>query len=304
MAEIHHRIVDSNGIRVHIAEQGEGPLVLLCHGFPEGWYSWRHQLKALAEAGFHAVAPDMRGYGETDRPEAIESYTMLHLVGDMVGVLGALGEKQAAIVGHDWGAAVAWNAAMMRPDLFHAFAGLSVPVLPHPSVRPTSLMRRMAESELERDVRTSLYTMLGAGFGESQSSDRLAMVNPEHGLLHGMSHPMTLPSWLSEQDLNHFTKQFTNTGFTGGLNWYRNIDRNWELLAPFATAKITVPGLYIYGDRDVVVRLPGMDQAIADLSNRVVDLRGKLCITDCGHWTQQERPAEVSAALVKFLTDL
>jgi pimeloyl-ACP methyl ester carboxylesterase len=319
VTDIHHRIVDSNGIRIHIAEQGEGPLVLLCHGFPEGWYSWRHQLKALAEAGFHAVAPDMRGYGETDRPEAIESYTMLHHVGDMVGLLDALGEKQAAIVGHDWGAPVAWNAAMMRPDLFRAVAGFSVPVQRRPSVRPTSLMRRtdesiwytlyfqslgIAESELERDVRASLYTMLGSGFGEDQPSDRLAMVDPAHGLLHGMSKPVKLPSWLSEQDLNHFTKQFTNTGFTGGLNWYRNIDRNWELLAPFATAKITVPALYIYGDRDIVARFPGMDQSIADLSSRVLDLRGKLCLMDCGHWTQQERPAEVSTALIKFLNDL
>ncbi|HTF68024.1 MAG TPA: alpha/beta hydrolase [Edaphobacter sp.] len=162
----------------------------------------------------------------------------------------------------------------------------------------------IAEAELESDVRASFYTMLGTGFGENQPSDRICMVDPAQGLLHGMSKPTKLPSWLSEQDLDHFIKQFTDTGFTGGLNWYRNIDRNWELLAPFATAEVTVPAFYIYGGRDVVVRFPGMEQTIANLSSRVIDLRGKLCLEDCGHWTQQERPAEVSTALIKFLSDL
>lgn len=162
----------------------------------------------------------------------------------------------------------------------------------------------IAESELERDVRASIYTIFGSGFGEDQPSDRIGMVDSTRGLLHGMSKPMNLPSWLSEQDLDHFTKQFTNTGFTGALNWYRNIDRNWELLAPFANANITVPSLYIYGDRDVVGRFPGMDKTIAGLSNRALDLRGKLCLKDCGHWTQQEQPAEVSTALINFLKDL
>ena len=125
---------------MHIAECGSGPLVLLCHGFPESWYSWRHQLQALAEAGFRAVAPDMRGYGQTDRPEAIEQYTLLHLVGDMVGLLDALGADTAAIAGHDWGAPVAWHSALLRPDRFSAVIGLSVPFWPRSPVRPTSLM--------------------------------------------------------------------------------------------------------------------------------------------------------------------
>src|ERR1700734_2881959 len=140
MSEIAHRTVDANGIRIHIAEQGSGPLVLLCHGFPESWYSWRHQLRTLAEAGFHAVAPDMRGYGQTDRPDAIDQYTLLHLVGDMVGLLDALGEKQAVIAGHDWGAPVAWTAALLRPDRFHRVIGLSVPYMPRGTQRPTSAM--------------------------------------------------------------------------------------------------------------------------------------------------------------------
>jgi hypothetical protein len=180
---VSHRFIESNGIRMHLAEQGVGPLVLLCHGFPESWYSWRHQLSALAEAGFHAVAPDQRGYGQTDRPEAIEVYTTLHLVGDMLGLLDALGEEQAVIVGHDWGASVAWNAALMQPDRFPAVIVLSIPYIPrgpahgpHSTVRPTEVMRRMvgdhffyqlyfqqpgiAEAELERDVRTTIRRFL------------------------------------------------------------------------------------------------------------------------------------------------
>jgi pimeloyl-ACP methyl ester carboxylesterase len=140
MAEPTHRYIETNGIRMHIAEQGSGPLVLLCHGFPESWYSWRHQLRALADAGFHAVAPDMRGFGQTDIPEAIDQYTLLHLVGDMVGLLEALGVAEAAIAGHDWGAPVAWTAALLRPDLFRRVIGLSVPYMPRGTERPTSVM--------------------------------------------------------------------------------------------------------------------------------------------------------------------
>ena len=130
MTEIAHRFVETNGIRMHLAEEGEGPLVVLLHGFPESWYSWRHQLQALAEAGYHAVAPDQRGYGQTDRPAEIEKYTQLHLVGDVIGLLDALGEEQAVVVGHDWGAPVAWNTALLRPDRVRGVVGLSVPYCP------------------------------------------------------------------------------------------------------------------------------------------------------------------------------
>src|SRR5438105_7751055 len=164
--EIRHRTIETNGIRMHIAEQGEGPLVVLCHGFPESWYSWRHQLSALAAAGFHAVAPDMRGYGQTDRPEAIDQYTLFHLVGDIVGLLDALGERQAVIAGHDWGAPVAWGTALFRPDRIRGVVGLSVPYTPRGPVAITQAMRNagannfymlyfqkpgVAEAELERD---------------------------------------------------------------------------------------------------------------------------------------------------------
>src|SRR5204862_1534889 len=179
--DIRHRTVETNGIRMHIAEQGEGPLVVLCHGFPESWYSWRHQLAALAEAGFHAVAPDMRGYGQTDRPAEIEAYTLLHLVGDMVGLLDALGEPTAVIAGHDWGGPVAWHAALLRPDRFRAVIGLSVPYWPRRPVRPTTAMPQtddaqfyqlyfqtpgVAEPELERDVRLTIRRVLYSASGD------------------------------------------------------------------------------------------------------------------------------------------
>jgi epoxide hydrolase A/B len=322
-ADVSHRTVEANGIHLHIAEQGEGPAVLLCHGFPESWYSWRHQLAALAAVGFHAIAPDMRGYGRSDRPKAIEQYTLLHLVGDMVGVLDALGIEQAVIAGHDWGAPVAWHAALLRPDRFRGVVGLSVPYRPRTSVVPTSVMPQrddavfyqlyfqtpgVAEAEFERDVRTTLAKILYAASGDAPRSagagGEVAMVRRDGGFLSRMPAPDTLPAWLSESDLDFYTGEFARTGFRGGLNWYRNIDRSWELLAPFAQAKVTVPALYMAGDRDLVVAFRNMDKAIANLATYVPQLRGSVILPGCGHWTQQERAAEVSAAMIDFLRRL
>jgi pimeloyl-ACP methyl ester carboxylesterase len=321
-----HRTVVANGIHLHIAEQGEGPLVVMCHGFPECWYSWRHQLAALSAAGFHAVAPDMRGYGRSDRPEAIDQYTLLHLVGDMVGLLDALGVGQAVIAGHDWGAPVAWHAALLRPDRFRAVIGLSVPFLSrsvvfvNPSAAPpTSVMPRRddamfyqlyfqqpgeAEAELERDVRQTFVKTLGNVPRGTPVSGSVGMVPRGGGWLTRFANPTALPAWLSEADIDFYVGEFERTGFRGGLNWYRNIDRNWELLAPFAGAKVTVPAFYIAGDRDGVRGFPGMDQVIANLANDVPQLRGKIMLPGCGHWTQQERASEVNAAMIAFLRQL
>nr|AIT98392.1 epoxide hydrolase [uncultured bacterium] len=313
------RTIEANGIRLRIAEQGSGPTVLLCHGFPESWYSWRHQLKALAEAGFHAVAPDMRGYGGSDRPEAIDQYTQFHLVGDMIGVLDALGVARAAIAGHDWGAPVAWNTALLRPDRIRGVVGLSVPFRPRAPVRPSSVMPQtesdwfyqlyfqqpgLAEAELERDARYSLRTILCSGFGDDAPDGAVAMVPRDGGVLTRMKAGPALPGWLAEADIDYFAGEFARTGFRGGLNWYRNVDRTWELMAPFAGLKVTVPALYIAGDRDLVVRFRGMDQLIPNLRQFVPDLRGTVMLKDCSHWTQQEKPAEVNAAMIGFLRDL
>ena len=324
MTDLHHRTVETNGIRMHLAEQGAGPLVVLCHGFPESWYSWRHQLPALAEAGFHAVAPDMRGYGQTDRPEEIDQYTLLHLVGDMVGLLDALGVEQAAIAGHDWGAPVAWHAALLRPDRFRGVIGLSVPFRPRGTVRPTTVMPQtedaifyqlyfqtpgVAEAEFEHDVRGFIRASLYSISGDMPHREPTGMMVPRQGGLLArwgtqFVNPLTLPSWLTESDVDFYTGEFARTGFRGGLNWYRNIDRNWELLAPLAGAKVEVPALYIAGDRDPVVAFPGMDQLIPNLSKFVPQLRETIMLPGCGHWTQQERPAEVNAAMIDFLRKL
>jgi len=323
--EITHRFVETNGLRMHLAEAGKGPLVVLCHGWPESWYSWRHQLVALAEAGFHAVAPDQRGYGQTDRPEAIDQYTLLHLVGDMVGLLDALGAPSAVIAGHDWGAPVAWHAALLRPDRFRAVIGLSVPFRPRGTQRPTMVMPQtedaifyqlyfqepgVAEAELERDPRETIRMILFHGSGDSPRGLRppgggdVGMVPRNAGFLTGRENPRTLPSWLSEADIEFYAGEFARSGFRGGLNWYRNIDRNWELLAPWAGAKVTVPALYVAGDRDLVVAFRGMDKLLPALPLFVPRLRAPVMLPGCGHWTQQERPAEVNAAMLEFLGSL
>ena len=317
MVGIAHRTTEANGLKIHFAEAGEGPLVLMCHGFPESWYSWRHQLLALAEAGYHAVAPDMRGYGETDRPDAIEQYTVFHLVGDMVALAEALGADKAVIAGHDWGAPVAWHAAQFRPDRFRAVMALSVPFRPRGSAPPTSRMRQTenslpyqlyfqtpgaAEAELERDPRASIRRILYWASGDAAPAE--TMVPRGGGLLSVTVDPERLPSWLTEADIDFYAGEFARAGFRGALNWYRNIDRNWELTAPFAGMGVTVPALYVAGDRDLVVNARGADEVIRNLASYVPRLRETIMLKGCGHWTQQERAAEVNAAMIGFLKDL
>jgi len=323
MSEITHRTVETNGIHMHVAEAGRGPLVVMCHGFPESWYSWRHQLAALAAAGYHAVAPDMRGYGQTDAPDAIEAYTLLHLVGDIVGLVAALGEKAAVVAGHDWGAPVAWHAALLRPDVFRAVIGLSVPFRPRGSTRPTTVMPQtdeavfyqlyfqapgVAEAELGRDPRATIRRLLYTGSGDLPSRGGDAglpgMVRRGGGFLEQTVDPETLPAWLTDSDVAFYAGEYARAGFRGGLNWYRNIDRNWELLGPYAGALVSVPALYVAGDRDLVVRFPGMDQLIPNLSKFVPRLQRTVMLTGCGHWTQQERAAEVNAVMLEFLKSL
>jgi pimeloyl-ACP methyl ester carboxylesterase len=325
MSELIHRTVNANGINIHVVEQGDGPAVLLCHGFPESWYSWRHQLPVLAEEGFRAIAVDMRGYGRTDRPHEIEQYTMLHLVGDIVGVLDALDVGKAVIVGHDWGAPVAWHAALLRPDRFSGVVALSVPFRPRAKVHPSTRFPRtddemfyqlyfqqpgVAEADLERDVRRFMRNVLYTLSGDRQMTPddddtrRFGMVLRNSGFAAALRDPPALPAWLTEEDIDYYAEQFAHTGFRGGLNWYRNIDRNQELLAPFDGLQITVPALYIAGERDLVMHFDGMSEVLATLAQRVPLLRRSLILSGCGHWTQQERPREVNAALIEFLDEL
>ena len=313
------RIVQANGIAMRMLEQGEGPLVVLCHGFPETSHSWRHQLKGLAEAGWRAVAPDMRGYGGTEAPVEVDRYTLLHLVGDMVGLVAARGEERAVRAGHDWGAPVAWYAALLRPDRFRAAIGLSVPYMPPGRTRPTSRMKAdgeavfyqlyfqdegMAERELERDVRRSLRLILCSGFGADTGREKIGMVPRSGGFLDSMKAGAALPDWLGEEDLDAYAEAFERSGFRGGLNWYRNIDRNWELLAPWTGREVTVPALFIAGERDPVMRFAGMDRVVASLALSLPRLLGSIVLPGCGHWTQQERAREVTDAMAGFLREL
>jgi pimeloyl-ACP methyl ester carboxylesterase len=310
------RFIQSNGLRMHIVEQGTGPLVVLLHGFPEFSGTWRHQLKALAAAGYHAVAPDQRGYGQTDCPEREDAYTMLHLVGDVIGLLDALGEAQAVVVGHDWGAPVAWQAALLRPDRVRAVAAVSVPLRAHGSVRPTERMRSvfgdnyyqlrfqepgLGERDFEGDVRAKLRMLMYAASGDAAPEHRW---RPNSGgpFYDGMVDPGAGPAWLDEDHLDALTAAFARTGFRGGLSWYRNMDRNWELSAAFAGLTVRQPALFAMGDAD-----PGyaLARPLIDAQHELVPgLRRTLVVPGCGHWVGEERPDELNAALLGFLAEL
>jgi pimeloyl-ACP methyl ester carboxylesterase len=314
--DLQHRDVIANGIRMHYAEQGTGPLVLLCHGFPEGWYSWRDQLTALAAAGFHAVAPDMRGYGRTDSPPEMAAYTVMDLVGDMIGLVGAIGARQAFIVGHDWGANIAWHAALFRPDVFPAVAALSVPFRPRGPAPPLQMLRKagltthywfhfqepgVAEAEFERDARAALRRVLYSISGDAPPETRELTLHPGRGWLANTLDPDHLPAWLTNADLDHMAAEFSRSGFRGGLNWYRNIDRNWELTAPWDGAKIRQPALFIAGSVDPIIARGSGAAAVQALPDSVPGLWRKQLIEGAGHFIQQERPQIVNATLLEFL---
>ena len=301
---------------MHVVEQGEGPPVILCHGFPELAYSWRHQLTALAEAGYRAIAPDQRGYGRTDVPEPVEDYDIEHLTGDLVGLLDELGEERAVFVGHDWGAIVVWQLAVMAPERVAGVAALSVPFVPRTPVPPTQLMAAVAgdtlfyivyfqevgpaDQELNREPRATVANMMWAFGGEAPRGTTRRVPRDGSGYLDQFTGPPRMPSWLTQKDLDVYAGEFGRTGFTGALNWYRNFDRNWELTERFADARVEVPALYVAGERDPVLRMT--PPAVMD--GWLADPRGQLLLPGVGHWTQQEDPEGVNRALLEFLRDV
>ncbi|MGB2695147.1 MAG: alpha/beta hydrolase [Dehalococcoidia bacterium] len=316
MPEITHRTIKTNGINMHIAEAGEGPLVLLLHGFPESWYSWRHQLPALAAAGYHAIAPDVRGYGGSDKPEAIDAYTMQNHVADAMGVLDACGEQTAVVVGHDWGAPMAWHCALLQPGRVRGVVGMSVPYSPRAPMPPTQLLKQIfadnffyilyfqepgvAEAEWEADVRRSLRLFMYGASGDAPKGSAAPPKKNDAKLFDGMPEPEKLPDWLSEADLTFYTKEFEQSGFRGPLNRYRNMDRDWEAMPELAGAKIQQPALFIAGERDPVIGFANP----AGMKEHVPSLKDIVMIPGCGHWTQQENPKEVNDALISFLKGL
>jgi pimeloyl-ACP methyl ester carboxylesterase len=320
-----HRVVDAGGLPLHIAEAGDGPLVILLHGFPESWYSWRHQLTALARAGFHAVAPDQRGYAATGAPPGAagaDQYTIVHLTGDVLALMDALGEQQAVVAGHDWGAPVAWHTALFRPDRIRGVIGLSVPYLPRGSAQPIPAMRAAfgdgfymvwfqepgrAETGLERDLSTTFRRILSSASGngtEGPGRARPPVVPPGGEFLDICPEPGRLPAWLTDADIAAFAAQYRDSGFTGPVYWYRNLDRNWELTRPWHHAPVLVPALYLTGEQDLVLAFSGGRQSLGLLAGAAPRLREPVVLPGCGHWTQQERPAEVSESMISFLREL
>uniref|UniRef100_A0A0E0GVX7 soluble epoxide hydrolase n=1 Tax=Oryza nivara TaxID=4536 RepID=A0A0E0GVX7_ORYNI len=324
-AVIRHRTVEANGISIHVAEAGgEGgagaAAVLFLHGFPELWYSWRHQMEHLAGRGFRCLAPDLRGYGDTDAPPEIESYSAFHVVGDLVALLDALGLAKVFVVGHDWGAIIAWYMCLFRPDRVTALVNTSVAFMRHVFIRsgadavkttdhfhkaygPTYYICRFQEPGVAEEefapaharhtIRRTLcnrFTVHKAGKPESEESPPPP--------------PLPLPAWLTEEDIDYFAAAFERTGFTGGINYYRNMDRNWEMAAPWADAKVQVPTKFIVGDGDLTYHYAGIQDYLhkGGLKAEVPLLEDVVVIPGAGHFIQQERAEEVSDLIYNFIT--
>jgi len=300
------RSVETNGVQLQVTEAGDrgAPVVVLAHGFPELAHSWRHQIPALAAAGYHVLAPDQRGYAGSSRPSAIEDYDIVHLTGDLAGLLDDVGAERAVMVGHDWGSPVVCNFALLHPDRVAAVAALSVPPVPRASAPPTEIWRRKvgdnyfyilyfqepgpADAALGRDVRASMRRMVAEeGFATPPDSVADKPLPP-------------LPDWLTEDEFEEYVTAFTESGFTGPLNWYRNFDRNWQLTETTPAPTITVPTLFLAGSADPVLSFTPRDR-VRDVVTG--DYR-EVMIDGAGHWLQQERPDEVNAVLLEFLDGL
>jgi pimeloyl-ACP methyl ester carboxylesterase len=316
------RTVTTNGIDLHVVDEGppDGPVVVLAHGFPELAWSWRHQIPALAAAGYRVLAPDQRGYGRSSRPEAIADYDIVHLTDDLLGLLDDVGAEQATFVGHDWGSMVVWQQSLLHPERVRGVVGMSVPFLPRGPMSPVQMLRQVmgdnffyilyfqepgvADADLGADAATTLRRML-CGLttdvvnADPEAAGRMFAPGPA-GFVERMSEPAGLPPWLSPAELDRYVTEFARTGFTGGINWYRNFDRNWELTEHLAGAKVEAPSLFVGGALDPVLMMTPPGVGDADLT----DHRGNVIVEGAGHWVQQEKPDEVNAALLGFLENV
>lgn len=317
------REIETNGIKLRAAVQGRGPLVVMVHGFPESWYSWRHQMAPLAAAGFTACAIDVRGYGGSDKPHAVDAYSMENMTADVAGVIDALSPgAPAVVVGHDWGAPIAWHTAVLHADKVRAVAGLSVPYYALPPMPLNQIFKAMftdqgkffymayfqeegvAEAELAADVRDTLRRMYFASSGDSDG--RWGHAEKRHGepMLAGLPNPEKFPAWLSDADIDYFVGEFERSGFRGPLNRYRNFERDWTLMSAVSDRVIHQPSLFLAGERDMVLKMFGESDVVARLGENLSDLRGVHIIPRIGHWTQQEAPEAVTGHLIDWLATL
>ena len=323
MVEHTFQYLETNGVRLRAVVEGRGPLVVLVHGFPESWYSYRHQLGPLAAAGFRVAAIDVRGYGGSDKPQPIEAYTMRQLTADVAGVIDALSpDAPAVLIGHDWGAPIVWTTSILYRPRVRAVIGMSVPYLGRPSRPPLDLYRAVfrdrffyqlyfqepdvAERELEADIPATLRKTYHGASGAAGPSERAFISNKPRDatFLEGLHDPDPLPAWLTQEDLAYYAEQFRNSGFRGPLNRYRNVDPDWHELNELQGQLITQPALFIAGAADPVLSfIPGLAM-VALMDRFYVDLRGKVIVPGAGHWVQQEAPAAVNAAILPFLAAL
>ncbi|MFT7650776.1 MAG: pimeloyl-ACP methyl ester carboxylesterase [Candidatus Poriferisodalaceae bacterium] len=325
-ADIIHHSVDALGTRIHVAEMGEGPLVLFVHGFPESWFSWRHQLPAIADAGYRAAAIDVRGYGRSAAPRSVDEYRMVRHVADNVGVVRALGEETAVIVGHDWGSPIAWNTALLRPEVFTALALLSVPYSPRGPIKPSDGFRILggaeefyieyfqepgrAEAEIDPNVAKWLMGFYHAASGDAPRGDgrgSMAHVAPGGKVIDRLSWPdgfpdTGFPDWMTKEDFAVYVAEFERTGLTGGLNRYRNADRDWDDLAAWDGAPIQQPSLFVGGEKDGPTMWGA--GAISRFPTTMPNLHKSVVVPGSGHWVQQEAAEAVNGELIEFLQTL
>jgi pimeloyl-ACP methyl ester carboxylesterase len=320
LSEARHHMLDVGDIALHVVEQGRGLPVVMCHGFPGLWYSWRHQLPVLAEAGYRAIAVDMRGYGRSGRPASSASYDRRHTVADMVGLLDGLGIEDAVFVGHDFGAALVWDLPQWAPGRVKALMQLSVPRMPVSKRPPTELYARMAEQHF---VHVHYFQEQGPADEELGAAPERFLANVFWALSGGYrylniwQHPSegngyldVLPEapplpwpWLSQEEFAYYIDEFRRTGFTGGLNWYRAYDHVWNEKQSRPDEPVTVPTMFLVGERDPVLQMMGSD-ALKQMEGHVPGLRDVHIVEGAGHFVQMEAAGEVNEAMLAFLAGL